>query len=331
MSKVVRSASSLEYAPIEHENWWREYVKYTKFNRQGLDIVCAAFEHRNPVGCIVLVTGWNESFLKYSDLIHNLFIHNYSIYTYDHQSQGLSGRWLVEPQSTWVHSFDDYVDDFVYFLTKVARDNLSRQPIFVIAHDMGCLISAIGMSRHPLIVSRAVFTAPLIRNKCGMKSYEYRHPFPQPLAYWIAYLASYCGLGSSHFVGSLKERTVDKIALRLTSDRFVTENFSSCLFLTLSHSSSSLTSTSRKELKQWEDLRFRYPSIISSCITNDWLIHCIRAQNKFSRIYELFRTNTLILQASDDIFVYNRAMNLFARKAPSVRFVSQLSLSFLYS
>lgn len=219
MSKVVRSTSSLEYAPIEHENWWREYVHYTKFNRQGLDIVCASFVHKNPIGCIVLVTGWNETFLKYSDVIRNLYLHDYSIYTYDHQSQGLSGRWLVEQQSTWVHSFDDYVDDFVYYLTKVARENTSRQ-IFVIAHDMGCLISAIGMSRHPLIVSRAVFTSPLIRNKCGMKYFDYRHPFPQPLAYWIAYLASYCGLGSSHFIGSFKERAVDKIPLRLTSDRF---------------------------------------------------------------------------------------------------------------
>ena len=59
-------------------------------------------------------------------------------------------------------------------------------------------------------------------------------------------------------------------------------------------------------------------------------MHCIRAQNKFSRIYELFRTNTLILQANDDVFVYNRAISLFARKAPSIRFVL-LSSPFLRS
>ena len=218
MSKVVRSSSTLEYFPIEHENWWGEYVKYTKFNRQGLDIVCASFEHHNPIGCILLVTGWNETFLKYSDLIRTLYLHKYSIYTYDHQSQGLSGRWLVEPQSTWVHSFDDYVDDFVYYLTTISRQNISR-PIYVIAHDLGCLISAIGMSRHPMLVRRAVFTSPLIRNKCGIKYFDYLYSFPQPLAYWVTHLSSYCGLGSSHVIGFLKERAVDKITIKLTKDR----------------------------------------------------------------------------------------------------------------
>eukprot|EP00602_Paraphysomonas_sp_CaronLab_P010596 CAMPEP_0185035568 /NCGR_PEP_ID=MMETSP1103-20130426/27186_1 /TAXON_ID=36769 /ORGANISM="Paraphysomonas bandaiensis, Strain Caron Lab Isolate" /LENGTH=386 /DNA_ID=CAMNT_0027572707 /DNA_START=59 /DNA_END=1219 /DNA_ORIENTATION=- len=291
-SKVVRSASSLEYAPIEHENWWRETVRYSKFNRQGLDIVCASFEHREPIGCIVFVTGWSESFLKYADLIRTLYMHNYSVYTYDHQSQGLSGRWLQETQYTWIHTFDDYVDDFVFFLTTVARQNTSR-PIYVVAHSMGCLISAIGMSRHPSIVSRAVFSAPLIRNKCGMKYFEYKNPLPQPLVYWITYVACYCGLGSMPAMGFFKERAEDKIKLKLTTDK--------------------------KMMQNWEALRKRYPSIMSTCVTNDWILHCIRAQNKFARIYELFRTNTIILQATDDIFVYNRAMSVFSQTAPATR------------
>jgi alpha-beta hydrolase superfamily lysophospholipase len=218
MTKVMRSASSLEYAPIEHENWWREFVKYSKFNRQGLDIVCASFEPPHPLGCIVIVTDWNETFLKYADLIRNLYLHNYSVYTYDHQSQGLSGRWLVEPQLTWIHTFDDYVDDFVFYLTTVARQNSSR-PIFVIAHSMGCLISAIGMSRHPTIVSRAVFSAPLIRNKCGMKYFDYKYPLPQQLVYWITVLACAVGLGSRPALGFIKERPSDKIKIKLTTDR----------------------------------------------------------------------------------------------------------------
>jgi lysophospholipase len=75
-------------------------------------------------------------------------MHQYSVYTYDHQSQGLSGRWLSESQSTWVHSFDDYVDDFVFFMTMISRQ-ISQCPMNVVGHSMGCLIAAIGMSRHP--------------------------------------------------------------------------------------------------------------------------------------------------------------------------------------
>jgi alpha-beta hydrolase superfamily lysophospholipase len=45
----------------------------------------------------------------------------------------------------------------------------------------------------------------------------------------------------------------------------------------------------------------------------------MRAQIKFAYKYELFRTNTLILQASDDVFVHNRAQDVFAQKAPNCR------------
>ena len=63
----------------------------------------------------------------------------------------------------------------------------------------------------------------------------------------------------------------------------------------------------------------RYPSIISSCVTNNWVLTTMKAQIKFAYKYELFRTNTIILQASDDIFVHNRAQDVFAQKAPNCR------------
>ena len=137
---------------------------------------------------VIVVTGWSETFLKYSELIKMLYEHGFNVYTYDHQSQGLSGRWLVESQSTWVHSFDDYVDDFTYFATTFpgANNSSSQLPLYVVAHSMGGLISAIAMSRLPNLVSRAVLLAPMLRNKCGTKSMNYQFPLPQKLAYWIS-------------------------------------------------------------------------------------------------------------------------------------------------
>mmetsp|Transcript_22059 Transcript_22059/g.37350 ORF Transcript_22059/g.37350 Transcript_22059/m.37350 type:complete len:390 (+) Transcript_22059:136-1305(+) len=291
--RIIRTASNLEHVPIEHEEWWRETVRYSKFNRQGIDIVCASFEHRKPKGVIIFVTGWSESFLKYPDLIRTLFSHQFSVYTYDHQSQGLSGRWLSESQSTWVHSFDDYVDDFVFFMTMISRQCANKHPMNVVGHSMGCLIAAIGMSRHPSLVNRAVFSAPLIRNKCALKSLDYGFPIPFPLAYWSTSIACYFGMGNMHAMGFFKEKPDDKITQKLTHDP--------------------------KQMRNWELLRQRYPSIISSCVTNNWVLTTMRAQIKFAYKYELFRTNTLILQASDDIFVHNRAQDMFAQKAPNCR------------
>jgi alpha-beta hydrolase superfamily lysophospholipase len=103
---------------------------------------------------------------------------------------------LTESQSLWVHTFDDYVDDFMYFVTTVGKDYAHLNlPMFLLAHSMGGFISAIAMSRLPTLVNRAVLCAPMLRNKCGMKAIDYQYPLPQPLAYWITALSSYMGLG----------------------------------------------------------------------------------------------------------------------------------------
>ena len=90
-------ADSIE--PVVEIEWWKSHVNYSSFNRQGIDIFCASFENPNATARVIFLTGFNESFLKYSELFKLLYDAGYSIYTYDHQSQGLSGRWLMEEQT----------------------------------------------------------------------------------------------------------------------------------------------------------------------------------------------------------------------------------------
>ena len=110
----LNSFVDLEYVPPINAEWWKEHIKYIKFRRQGIDLVGGIFEQKSKVARanVVLLTGWSETFLKYSELIKMLYERGFNIYTYDHQSQGLSGRWLSDTQKTWIHSFDDYIDDF---------------------------------------------------------------------------------------------------------------------------------------------------------------------------------------------------------------------------
>jgi hypothetical protein len=66
--------SDLKFSPAvyNHGDWWKDHVRYFKFRRQGIDIVCAAFEQlsgRPAKANVVVATGWSETFLKYSDLI----------------------------------------------------------------------------------------------------------------------------------------------------------------------------------------------------------------------------------------------------------------------
>lgn len=165
----------MDFAPTTEEEWWNEHVAYSKLNRQRLDISTAVFRHPRPKAIVVLITGWSETYLKYSELIRSVYERGFSVFTYDHQSQGLSGRWLAEQQSTWIHSFDDYVDDFVYCVSTMASTEAPNLPLYVIAHSMGGLIASIAMARLPGLVTRCVLTSPMFRSKAGLKVIGYRY------------------------------------------------------------------------------------------------------------------------------------------------------------
>ena len=273
-----RSDCDVKVSPIVNEEWWNKHVTYSRFRRQGIDIICASFQHSikqdtkqsTPIANVIFITGLTESFIKYSETIQYLFNRGFNVFTYDHQSQGLSGRWLAENQSIWIHSFEDYVDDFVYFVTTIAKEHPSL-PTYLVTHSMGGLIGATAMSRQPTLINRAVLCAPMFRNKCGMKALDYRYPLPQPLAYWITSLMCYVGLGTMHAMGFFKEKPTDKLRLNVTT-------------------------SDQQQLNKWQDLRMRYPNLITTCVTNDWVLKSIRAQKKFATRYEFVRTNTLVLR-----------------------------------
>lgn len=170
-----------------------------------------------------------------------------------------------------MNTFDDYVDDFVYFVTLITKEAPTDIPIFVIAHSMGGFIAATAMSRLPTLVSRAVFCAPMFRMKCGTKVLDFKYPMPQTLTKWVASLACYFGLGTYHTFGYFKEKNTDKINLNVyTSDQ--------------------------AQLDKWLALRLQYPHIIATCVTNDWVVQSIRAQRRLADRYEFVKTNTLVLR-----------------------------------
>ncbi len=169
-----------------------------------------------------------------------------------------------------MNAFEDYVDDFVYFVTTIAKEYV-HLPMFLVAHSMGGFIAAVAMSRLPTLINRAVLCAPMFRNKCGMKALDFQYPFPQSVAYWLTSLSCQAGLGTMHAIGYFKEKPTDRLPLNVvTSDQ--------------------------AQLDKWQSLRMLYPNLITTCVTNDWLVHSVRAQRKFASRYEFVRTNTLVFR-----------------------------------
>lgn len=60
-----------------------------------------------------------------------------------------------------------------------------------------------------------------------------------------------------------------------------------------------ITTSDQGQLDNWSKLRLKYPEVMSTCVTNDWVVQSIRAQEKLSRLYEFIGTNTLILCADN--------------------------------
>ncbi len=298
----MKEYSSDMITPVigDSDGWWTNTVEYFGVDYQGIELFCARFLHNKPnqmpvevKGIVIFITGWSETFLKYAELLRSVYERGFDVYTYDHQSQGLSGRWLPESQFTWLHNFADYSDDFVNIVMLIKENNPTDLPIYCMAHSMGGLVASMAFAQHPELIKKAAFSSPMLRSKCGMKCFNYQYPVSQPLARWIARTSCNFGLGKLNAFGFFKERPQDPITAKLSTDINMMRNYS--------------------------DLRKSIPRILSCCVTNDWVLQSLNAQRRFAKHYREVKTPILIFQASDDVFVYNQAYDIFAEDAPFVK------------
>ncbi|CAM9549497.1 unnamed protein product, partial [Hapterophycus canaliculatus] len=79
----------------------RSLARRGSFSREdGVSIQFCNFCQENAKHHVLLLTGWDESFLKYGDVISELLEAGMNVYAMDWRSQGLSGRHLLDPQAS---------------------------------------------------------------------------------------------------------------------------------------------------------------------------------------------------------------------------------------
>jgi len=108
-------------------------IAYTKFGSET-----------GAKGSIVLAPGRTESSMKYLEAMYDLVKAGYSpIYAIDHRGQGFSDRMLENTHKGHVVKFEDYVDDFHYFVEVIAmRDPaMDKERLFLVSNSMGGAIS----------------------------------------------------------------------------------------------------------------------------------------------------------------------------------------------
>ena len=99
--------------------------------------------------------------LKY---IHELHQFGYSVYTFDHRCQGLSGRAVPgHHQRVHVDDFRWYVDDMLTFVDNhVPKHHTSDgNRLTILAHSMGGMVASLATLRRPELFRALVLCAPM--------------------------------------------------------------------------------------------------------------------------------------------------------------------------
>ena len=141
--------------------FWQQQVQTGEFKAKGGVSIAYAFAlHPAPIGSVAISSGRIEAYVKYKELVFELFQAGYSVFIHDHRGQGLSGRMTDNPHQGYVEDFDDFVDDFKTFYETVISPHSNTVPK-LICHSMGSAIGALYTLKYPEDFAKVVFCAPM--------------------------------------------------------------------------------------------------------------------------------------------------------------------------
>lgn len=247
---------------------------------KNVEIVYGVQEVENESGAVVIVNGRNETFVKYGDVIAELSSQGFSVYALDHRGQGFSGRQLADHDKGHVDTYDDYLDDFDYFLKNIVNAKPHKIKL-VLAHSMGGTIALLYELRHPGSFSGMAMSAPMLGFSTA--------PWPFFLVPPLLSLYEVLGLERSYVVGGGKFKLEPySPENKLTSDEVhFTQNY---------------------------QLMLDCPQIQLGAPTCAWVKKSLEAIKEIINGAKKFNVPLLILQAGDDRVVNNCAEKQFCSK-----------------
>lgn len=142
------------------QQFWNTVKQGKIEGKQNVKLAWCSIINPNSNNVIVFCSGRTESYLKYKELINDLYHLNFSVYMVDHRGQGLSSRMTQNPQKGFVDKFDDYVDDFNTFIHEIVQPNKDKN-LFLLGHSMGGAIGTLYLEKYPNIFKAAAFSSPM--------------------------------------------------------------------------------------------------------------------------------------------------------------------------
>jgi len=275
---------------FSHFNGVKELrINYASFLHKESNIASDKnFQHNVNNKCLVISSGRSEGYLKYKELVFDLFNLGFNVFLLDHRGQGISARALDNSHKGYVENFQYYVDDLATFIENIVSphctiDGKTQKP-YLLAHSMGGAIAARYLQDYPSNIQAAVLSSPMLGFNVG----SILGLITESLINVSAHLNKWFDNTPWYFWGQ-KDYTAIKFDNNL-----------------LMHSA--------LRFQQFTQLYKKTPAIQQGGVTIKWLSESIAAlKTIFAKINQI-TTPTLVIQAGADKIISNQAQADFCQQ-----------------
>jgi len=268
--------------------FWEQSVNLGVFvGKDNIDVRYAWCMPEAATSTVVISSGRIESYLKYKELVFDLYQNGFAVFILDHRGQGLSGRMTHDPQHGYVANFDDYVDDLITFVNDIVKPR-QQGALQLLCHSMGGAIGALTLLRESTMFDKAVLASPM---------FGIRPALPN----WFANSLIRIGLS----INKVKKRE---------SGYF----FGQTPYIAFPYALNKLTH-SKIRYALFRQLYDEERQIQLGGVTTEWLLAAQRAMNTIEARAGEITTECLILSADGDSIIENKRQRRVAKCFPNAR------------
>ena len=175
------------------ENSVRPYLESIKdsgfmTSRYNHQIYYEHFFKEDAKGCVLILHGFTEGIVKYSEVIYTFLMQGFEVYMIEHFGHGSSTRYKeveADLSKVSVNDFNIYTDDVIDFTKNIIKKQSNNSSLYLFGHSMGGGIATRVIEKEPQLFNKCVLSSPMIGINMG--------PLPEWFAKALSGLMIKCG------------------------------------------------------------------------------------------------------------------------------------------